>query len=416
MPAAFGHNIVAAAGRPRSDGAIDPSPRPDLPARVFQRLAAFYAASFAVLGVYMQFFPVWLHDVGGLSHRQVTEVQSGQILARTVAGPLWAQHVDRTGRPRRTLIALSALSLAAFATFALEPGYGALLLGCVLFGCVYPPMHPLTDNLALEAARAHGFRYPRVRLWGSVSFLVVIVAVGALLERSPSALVFWSILALLLATLAAALWLPRVRRAPNTAAGAPLGRLLRQPRFCAFLVAVALLQGSHGGYYALSTLHWRDHGIGEGVAGWLWAEGVLAEIVLFFAIRDAAERLRPTTLLLIGGAGAVLRWSALALTVDPWAIAAVNWLHAASFGCTYLGSLQFLRRRVAEELQASAQGLLGAATSGLGMVCGTRLAGEVYERSGAGAFWAMAGLALAGALLALWLRRPRPRPRPDALR
>ncbi len=392
----------------RFDADIDPLLRNEAAgARVFVRLAGFYAAAFAALGVYMQYFPVWLHDIGQLTHREVTQAQSGQILARTIAGPLWAQHVDRTGRPTASLRRLAGLSILAFGCFWFASGLWSLFLCCVLFGCAYPPMHPILDNVAMTAAGEQGFRYPRVRLWGSLSFLVVIVAVGVLLELVSMQLVFWLTLGLLVLTWAVAAALPAATRPPNTAVGAPLGRVLRQPRFVLFLLVSALLQGSHGGYYSLSTLHWRSHGIGEGVAGLLWAEGIVAEIALFFWIRDAAERLRPTTLLLVGAVGAVIRWLLLAVIVEPWSIAAVNWLHAASFGCTYLGALQYLRRRVPVELQATAQGLLGAASSGVGMALGTLLAGEAYERSAPWAFAAMAVLAGLGGILAIALRRSR---------
>ncbi len=156
----------------------------------------------------------------------------------------------------------------------------------------------------------------------------------------------------------------------------------------------------------MQVLHWRQHGIDEGTAGLLWAEGVVAEIVLFFFVRDVCERLRPTTLLLIGMSGAVVRWLLLAVLVSPLAIASINWLHAISFGVTYLGALQFLKRRVEPELQATAQGLLGAFSSGIGMAAGTLIAGEVYEIEPSLAFVAMAGLAAVGGLLAFCLRRP----------
>jgi PPP family 3-phenylpropionic acid transporter len=397
---------VARARRSGFHARIDPTPE-TLRTRVFVRLASYYAATFAVLGVYMQYFPVWLLDVGGLTHREVTQAQTGQILARTIAGPLWAQRVDRRGRPMQSVVLLTALSCATFALFPFAHGLWPLFVCCALYGCVYPPLHAILDNMTIEAAREHAFHYPRVRMWGSLAFLLVIVAVGVWLERASARGVFWLLLGLLLVSLVAAFWLPRSERPPDTSHGAPLRRLLVQPLFVLFLLASALLQGSHGAYYSLSTLHWREHGIGEGMAGLLWAEGIVAEIALFFWIRDLAERLRPTTLLLIGAAGAVVRWGVLASTVSPGVIAGVNWLHAASFGCTYLGGLRFLRMRVAPELQTTGQGLLGAATSGVGMVLGTLLAGEVYERSAEMAFWSMAGLAGLGAILALVLRRPR---------
>ena len=389
-----------------SDARID-TPAPVPPTKSpFSRLAAFYAATYAALGIYMQFFPVWLHDVGGLSHREVTQAQSGQIFARTVAGPLLSQRVDRNGRPTAMVVLLSFLSVVAFACFDFARGLWPLFLCCVLYGSTYPPLHSVLDNLAIETAREHGFRYTRVRVWGSISFLCVIVTGGWLLRWWPSSAIHAVILVLLAVSWVFALRLPRVVRQPNVNQRAPVAQMLSDKSFVLFFLANGLLQGSHGGYYALSTLHWRTFGIDEGTAGLLWAEGVVAEIVLFFFVRDLAERLRPTTLLLIGMCGAVVRWLLLAVMVSPWAIASINWLHAISFGVTYLGALQFLRRRVQPELQATAQGLLGAFSSGIGMAAGTLIAGEVYEIDPSMAFVAMAGLAAVGGLLTFCLRRP----------
>jgi len=366
----------------------------------------FYAAAFAVLGVYMQFFPVWLHDVAGLAAGEVTLAQSGQIWARTFAGPIWAQRVDRTGRPRQVLVLLSVLSLGAFACFGLGSGLAWATVCCVLFGTCYPPLHPILDAVAMRAAHEHGFSYPRLRAWGSVTFLVAVIAMGSVLGHAGSSWIHTSVLLLLVATIAAAVALPADDAAGTSVlAKAPLRELLAQPRFVLFLGACALVQGSHGTFYSLSTLHWRAHGVGEATAGLLWAEGVLAEIVLFFAARGLFERLRPTTLLLLGAGGAVVRWWVLGSTTAVGWIVAVNWLHALSFGATYLGALRFVRLRVAPSRQATAQGLVGAATSGIGMAGGTLVGGMVYEATGGHAFHWMAGMALAGGLGALVLRR-----------
>ncbi|MEZ5962755.1 MAG: MFS transporter [Planctomycetota bacterium] len=391
--------------------AVTPTRHEDPTVSAFARLTGFYVASFAVLGAYMQFFPVWLHDVGGLGKREVTLVQSGQVWARTLAGPLWAQRVDREGGAHRILILLSGLSIVAFLAFRLGHGMAWLTVCCVAFGLCYPPMHPILDAFAMQTAHERGFSYPRVRAFGSASFLVVIVAVGAMLEHVASHWIHPLLTVLLVLTAFAAWRLPRtVRPAAEPGRRAPLGALLRQPRFLLFLGAAGLVQGSHGTFYALSTLHWRAHGIGEGLAGLVWAEGVVAEIVLFFAARAFFERLRPTTLILLGAAGAAVRWCALGVTTELGPLLAVNWLHALSFGCTYLGSLRYVRVRVDAAHQATAQGLVGAATSGVGMVVGMLIGGAVYETAGGGAFLWMAGMAACGGAGAFVLRRRRGAP------
>jgi len=171
------------------------------------------------------------------------------------------------------------------------------------------------------------------------------------------------------------------------------------------LIVSSLIQGSHATYYNLSTVHWNAHGIGQEQAALLWAEGVLAEIVLFFLARNSIEKLRPTTILIIGGLAAAVRWVVLAYTTSFAVLLAANWLHGLSFGATYLGALRALDRRVPAHQRATAQGLLGAASSGIGMVLGALLGGFVYERWGGAAFLTMAALGLCGAGLAWILRQ-----------
>lgn len=369
-------------------------------------LAAFYTASFAVLAVYMQFLPVWLREQRGLDAKQIAVVMSAQTLARTLAGPLWSHAVDRTARPRRFLRLLAGGSVLAFALFTGVESLPLLWIAAFLFGALYSPMHPILDTLAIEQGARHGFGFGRLRMVGSVSFLVVVLVVGWWLERTGSAPVVGIVLTCLVLTAIAALVLPR-RELPPEPPPAPTRwwSLLRSGPFVLLLVTSALIQGSHAMYYNLSTVHWNAHGIGQERAAVLWAEGVLAEIVLFAVARGTLERMRPTTILMVGGLAAALRWVVLSQSTSFPVLLAANWLHGLSFGATYLGALRALDRRVPPHQRATAQGLLGAASSGVGMVLGALLSGFAYERWGGRAFLTMAAFAFFGALLAGILRQ-----------
>lgn len=377
-------------------------------AAVFRRLSSYYLASFAVLGIYMQFFPRWLAERRGCTTEVAAFVLSGQIWARTLAGPLWSQRVDRRGRPRGVLFLLSGLSLLVMACFAVTYAHLGLFLVCVAFGCVYPPIHPVLDSLALTASARGGFTFSGVRLWGSLSFLLAIVAMGGYLGAGVADVarydaVLWVLLAGCGLLLIAAWCLPDERRAPRS--GAPIRELLRDPRLLVFFAAAGLIQGSHAAYYTLSTNDWHAHGIDELTAGLLWAEGVVAEVVFFFMARSRLAGLRPTTLMLFGGGAAITRWCCLASTANVWVLVAANWLHAGSFACTFLGAVWFIQKRVPLHQQATAQGLLGAISSGACTALATILAGFVYRHTGSGAYLAMAGLAAIGLLLVFVLRQ-----------
>jgi MFS transporter, PPP family, 3-phenylpropionic acid transporter len=385
---------------------------PVTPLRSWLGFAAFYASSFAVLAVYMQFFPAWLHGAGGLKEAEVSVVMAAQTVARTLLGTYWAHRVDRRGDARPILLGLAAASVGAFALFGVAPGLAGFAVVAFLFGSLFSPMYPICDAAAMQAAAAHGQSFGRMRVVGSASYLLALLAMGALVQRSGLAPTYGLLLVGTMAMAATALLLPRApgQRAATAAAAAPAAAppwtsLLAQPGLWLLLGAAALIQGSHATFYNLSTLHWADRGIDASVASIVWAEGILAEILLFWFARTTVDRLRPTTLMLLGAAAAVVRWCIVGATTDVGLLLASGWLHALSFGCTYLGSLRALDRRVPAPLRATAQGLLGAATSGVGMVVGGLAGGFAYDALAGGAFFVMAAFAAIGAWLSWRLRR-----------
>ena len=380
--------------------------------RCWLGLAGFYATTFATLGAYMVFFPGWLKSAGEFSADELSVVLAAQTIARTGFGPFWAHRVDRAGGPRGILVALAFASVAAFALFGVRAGMGFAFVAAFLFGSVYSPMFPIVDGAAMQAASERGFAYGRLRLCGSVSYLVIVVGLGQCLDRFGHGIVFPVLLATMAAMAVSSLALARAPVRPVAERErAPWWQPLRSRPFVLLLLATAAIQGSHATFYNLSTIHWLDHGISKTWASVLWAEGILAEIVLFAFARETVDRLRPTTLLLVGGGAAVVRWCVVAVTTSVPLLLATNWLHALSFGCTYLGALRALERRVPAHQRSTAQGLLGAANSGLGMVvCGV-LGGVLYERWEGRAFFTMAAFAALGAGLAFQLRRMADQPR-----
>ncbi len=175
-------------------------------------------------------------------------------------------------------------------------------------------------------------------------------------------------------------------------------QLWSNPAFLAVAAAASLTQGSHALYYGFSTMEWRAAGISGITIGVLWAIGVLAEIVLFaFSARLA---IGPTMLLMLGAAGAILRWGAMAFDPPTAVLLPLQLLHAASFGAAHLGAMGFLARAVPRELAATAQGLV-ATVSGIVMASATGLSGLIYAASGSFAYLAMAAMGLAGFACAL---------------
>lgn len=369
------------------------------------RYACYYGAVFLALGVYLPFWPVWL------AHRGLAATDIGLLLALTawvkvLAVPPVARLSDWSGRPKAVLVLLSGASLAIFATFLLARDFWAILTVQLMTALAFHALIPLAESRTMRAVRTEGLDYGRIRLWGSLAFILGALGAGELLTgRSPD-LLLWLILGALAATAAAALLLPGGAPTESKAA-APggLGRLLADRRFLLFLVAAGLLQASHAVYYGFSALTWRAGGLSEATVGWLWAEGVIAEVAFFAASTWVLRHCGPATLLALAGLAGVLRWTVLAGTAALPVLILVQALHALSFGAAHLAAVHFIAGRAPAGLAATAQGLYAALSGGLAMGLATLLAGRLYERLAAESYLAMAVLSLAGLALALILRR-----------
>jgi MFS transporter, PPP family, 3-phenylpropionic acid transporter len=297
------------------------------------------------------------------------------------------------------MLVLAAATLAAFALFGIAESFPALLLLSAITGVTFAAILPLGEALALAEAKTAGIGYARVRLWGSIAFIFATLGCGLLLERTGAAAVLVLILITLSLMLLACGALPRAR--PGASDTTPhLAALWRRPGFVRFAVAASLLHASHAVYYGFATIHWRDAGISEAMIGWLWAEGVIAEILLFLWAGGVVERAGPRRVLLIASILTAARWTVSGLSVDLPVLILIQTLHAASFGAVHLATMQYLRDAVPAGLHASAQGCY-AAISALLFGLLMPVSGWLYGASGGQAFLAMAVVAIVAAGLVM---------------
>jgi len=292
-----------------------------------------------------------------------------------------------------------------YGVVGMAQGALAITMALALASLFYTPIMPLADAYALRGLGRLGRAYGPVRLWGSAAFIVGSFGAGLLLDLIAARELVWLIVAALTITTAAAYALaplPAHEESPSATRLSSAQDLLRDPAFLAAAAAASLIQASHAIYYGFSALDWRAAGLDGGAIGALWALAVVAEIALF-AISGRLP-VAPTTLLMLGAAGAVIRWSAMAFDPPTALLPPLQCLHALSFGATHLGALGFMARAAPAELGATTQGYLAVAL-GLVMAAAMGISGVLYARWGGLAYGAMALAAAAGGIFALAAHR-----------
>lgn len=369
------------------------------------RLSFFYAAFFVFAGIHMPFWPVWL-AAKGIDAAGIALILAAGIGVKVIVNPLIAHFADRSGGRRSIMLALAAGATVCFAAFFFVEGFVPILVVSLVFFALWTPVMPLGESLTMLAARARGFDYGRVRLWGSLTFVAAAAGAGVMLAGQPGDSVLYLLLPAVVLMLLAVACVPDIR-APAAAGRFAALELIGNRPFLTMLFACTLAQASHAAYYAFATLHWQAAGHSETVIGMLWAEGVVAEIVLFAAGPAVLRRCSPAALIALAGAAGIARWAATAASTALPVLVFAQALHAFTFGAAHLGAIHFIARRVSPAVSASAQSFYSATVMGLGIGIAVFAVGPLYAASPAGAFSAMIVLSAAALVPALALMRSR---------
>ena len=376
------------------------------------RLASYYTAHFFVTGVHLPFWPVWLRS-RGLDEDEIGLALGIGFWTSIVASPGIGRLADRAPDPRRVMTVLGVLSTALFAAFTLAHGFWACAVLTLAVFAVFSPMLPLAESATQARVRRGEVHYGRARLWGSLSFLLTSIGAGRLLDGGSPDWVLWLVIGGSALCLVATRVLPDVP--PREGARASLRTVLGLRAFVLCVALAALVQGSHSVMYGFGTLYWQRLGISETWIGVLWAEGVIAEIALFWVGSRVTARLGAARLLLLGAAAATVRWIGLALIEEPWALLAVQLLHALSFGATHLAGMEIVRRSLPAPMLATGQGLYTSIAS-VSYAIGMTGAGALFARFEGGAFFvAAASSGVATLVIAIAGRRWVARAEADAL-
>jgi PPP family 3-phenylpropionic acid transporter len=328
-------------------------------------------------------------------------------------GPAVAFWADRLSDQALALRGVSLLFALGAVGLALSPGKPLIAFSTVLVLWSFGLLVPLSDTAVLRADRAGDLHYGHTRALGSFAFVLTNILGGVAIAQAGLSAAVFIMAAAGVATFAISLTLS-VRPAPERSRlrsaldfDAAL-KLVRNPVFALFLLTAALIQGAHAAYYSFSILHWSGLEYSPRTIGFLWATGVMAEITLLLRMRSLLRRIAPVALILVGGAGAFVRWGLTAAEPPLVLLFFVQMMHALTFAATYTGSIEFIDRAAPKNLTNTAMTLM--ATTGVGAMTGlaTIAAGFLFEDGGAVAMYAlmavMGGFGALGAfaLMRLW--------------
>lgn len=256
-------------------------------------------------------------------------------------------------------------------------------------------MMPMSEAAMAHLVSAGGSfdarRYGRVRLFGSLGFLVTVFAAGAWFQHfGMGHFPAWTVLSLVL-VVASAWALPDLKEAVAAhERRQPMLPILRQRAVQWFFASVFFHVLAHMSVYVFFSLYLDALGYSKTVIGLLWAVSVIVEIGWFFTQARWLPLLSLSGWLLLCGALTAVRMGMTAAGAALWPVLLLaQALHAFTFAAHHASCIALLSHHFPGSLRGRGQALYTVLGYGLPGVLGGLGGGVLSSRYGlASVFWA----------------------------
>jgi MFS transporter, PPP family, 3-phenylpropionic acid transporter len=372
---------------------------------------AIWFCYFGAVGAYNPYAPLWFQELG-FSTLAIGTLAALQSWTRVVAPYAWGWFGDHGGQRARLVRWAALASMLAAAGLLWARGYSAVAVFTVFLFMANGGVVPLSEaTLANHLKSGDGIdsaRYGRVRVWGSVGFIVAVLASGALLQAVGIGWFPWLALGVFGLLWLATLRLPLRHDDVSGHADAPaVGAVLRRPEVAWFFASVFFTVLAHTSLYAFFSLYLVDIGYSKSAVGLLWAVSVAVEIAFFWWQGRFFDRWSPQRWLVLAAALSVLRFAALAAFGEvPAVLVGAQLLHAVTFAGQHAACIQLISRYFPGPLRGRGQALYTTLGYGVSGVIGGVGGGWLSAAHGfAAVFWAATLAALFGVACALLASR-----------
>lgn len=328
-----------------------------------------------------------------MSAAQIGVLMSLMQVMRIFGPNLWGWVADRH-RNRVTVLRLTAAAAAAtFVGIFVGHSFAYFFVLMVAVNLFTSAQAPLSEAVMLSEMRGDMTHYGRLRLWGSVGFILTVTVGGPILDCFGISLLPWMALMLLVLVLVASLRMEDTSHVQMHHEVPSVLLLLKRREVIAFFVSTFLMIAAHASLYAFYSLYLARIGYNNTVIGLMWSLGVVVEIVFFFYQAPIFRRFGIRRLMLASLLIAVARFLLIGLGAESLMLLLVaQVMHAATFGVHHSASVATLQRWFYGPLQARGQALYTSISYGLGGTLGGLILGMFWDTFGPWTVYLLAAL------------------------
>ena len=371
-------------------------------------LAGFYFFYFASIGVFLPYWNLYLKHLD-FSARQIGELSAVLLATKIFAPYIWGWIADHTGKRLLAIRLAAFIGMSIFSVVIVLRDYWPLLVVLAAFSFFWNATLPQFEAATMNNLGDNKHMYSRIRLWGSIGFIVTASLLAPFIENIGIQHLPWLILAILFLTWSNTLFVSETSNRVQAPVSASMLKTCLQPSVFALLAACFLIQASHGPYYTFFSIYAEDNGYSRTLIGQLWSLGVIAEVAVFFYMHRWLPSLGAKVLLVIAMLLTAIRWWLIAFYVEylPILIFA-QILHAASYGLFHASAIQLIDEYFSGSIQGRGQALFSSISFGLGGSLGSLMSGYTWNAIGPSYVFILAMcIALIAMFQFIWIAKPR---------
>ncbi|MGX7111502.1 MFS transporter [Gemella cuniculi] len=378
-------------------------------------LSTNYFLQFAVNGVFLPFWILYLTGVKNLNILEASTIFSMLYLARFLSGVFLSPYLVKKYNMSLSLKISIVVGLLFAISYAFTSDKFLLTIITFMFGMIYFTVAPLVESLASLFLKEENIDYGKVRTFGSLSFTLVGIAVGGIIGYVGNNALYY-ILLFLIALYLVFIFLPqpklvsslKVEKNTLNKNEKTYSWILKDKNALLLIVTIFLYQLSHTAYNNYNALYLDSMNINaKWLSGLILNISVIAEILFFIFSKKLVGRIKPTHLLVFSGIGAIVRWTVLGAFHNIYIFVAMQTLHSVTFAVAHIAFILILNKGFNTEKIIDMQNLYTAVGFQLSMAVGLYIMGAIWDINTSYVFYVSAIIALIGTLLATRIKEKK---------
>ena len=337
---------------------------------LYWRLSRFYFSYYFFVGAFVPYWGLYLQSEH-FSAADIGILMSLFQISRIFAPNFWGWLADHTGKRAQWIKLTSFLGLCGFMAVFWAHGFFWLFFVMAALSLFTSSTLPLAESLTLAHLATTNGHYSRIRMWGSLGFVVASVVLGFVIDASDIKSILWFLLLVQMTLFALSYTLPDPKLVAHENDHFSIWQVIKHPNVIALLIGCSLMVTAHGVLYNFYSIYLSQHGYSKGTIGLLWAVGVVCEIGIFMLMPKIMNRYSLKTILITSLALAVLRFSLIGAAIDHlWLLILAQSLHAATFGSFHAASVEVITQFFKGRHQAKGQAIYNSVAYGIGGTIG----------------------------------------------